>query len=281
MKTKIFVSSSSGLDYISHAPTISVLPDRIVFSSVEEYEDYAELKAPEFYTRLKYDNEAKPKILAAQYDSINKMIDQALKYKYEAFVVILNKFDDKYYDVIKKIIEKRPEINLTIIGTSLLSYPLALGAIAADKMIKAGKTYPEVEQMLANRSDTFGIYFFSPDEDILPSIMKIEYDEDIELSGTNANSYIADQNGITLVKKNKKVYPYQQLIRLFFDAIKDKETEPFILCTDEYSMYAKTMEKRLESEYPGKEIKKYYLTPEFGCQLGCNVVAVGYTEKLK
>lgn len=281
MKTKVLVSSSSGLDYIPHAPSITVMPDRIVFSSVEEYEDYNELKTPDFYTRIKYDPAAKPKIIAASYETINNIINQAIKHKYEAFVVILNKFQDQYYEIFKKIIAKRPELKITIIGTALLSHPLALGVIHADKMIKANMPYSDVEQMLADRSRRFGIYFFSPETDILPTISRIEYEEDIENSGKDANTYIANSNGITLIKKVKKVYPYQQMFRLFVENTSGIKVIPFILCSDEYSMYVKLMRKRLESEYPGIDIKSYYLTPEYGCQLGANVMAVGYTEVVK
>ncbi|MBR3617498.1 MAG: hypothetical protein IKN46_02345, partial [Acholeplasmatales bacterium] len=62
MKTKIFVTSDSGIDYISHPYSISSISTLIKFFDVEEYYDYIDMTAEKFFNRLRYDSKSVPTI---------------------------------------------------------------------------------------------------------------------------------------------------------------------------------------------------------------------------
>ena len=56
MKTKILLSSNSGLDYLNNDLDIRSIPDRINVSGKEIYNDYEDIKLDNLYMRLRYTN---------------------------------------------------------------------------------------------------------------------------------------------------------------------------------------------------------------------------------
>ena len=114
MKTKIFVSSISGIEYIPHQAAITSIPDRIFFSDIEEYDDQEEFAYDSFYTRIKFDSND-VKVLPARDKTISLLIDQAINNSYDSFLFILppKKIID-YEEALERIMADRPSLHIHI-----------------------------------------------------------------------------------------------------------------------------------------------------------------------
>ena len=95
MKTRIFISSKTNLNYIRHDSSIEVLNDIIEFYPYEKYEDFNELNDYDFYIRLKNDSLAKPDFKTMSYDSLNQRIEKAIKNNIDVIVFVIN--ENEYY----------------------------------------------------------------------------------------------------------------------------------------------------------------------------------------
>ncbi|MCR5349469.1 MAG: hypothetical protein K6E20_00600, partial [Acholeplasmatales bacterium] len=102
MKTRILISSNSGIDYIDHNKDIRSIPDKLVMSDSEKYNEYEEIKLDNLYMRLRYSNE-KFDVDIPNYNVIKSIIEEDLKESYERFVFLVDKNKNDYYDLIRKI----------------------------------------------------------------------------------------------------------------------------------------------------------------------------------
>ena len=87
MKTKILVSSDSGIDYMSHPHSVQALPSLIKFFEIEKYFDYIDMTSDKFFNRLRYDSKVNPKIVPMDLEFIQNDINIALE-SYDKVLII-------------------------------------------------------------------------------------------------------------------------------------------------------------------------------------------------
>ena len=89
MKTRIFVSSRTNINYLKHDSSIEVLNDIISFHSYEEYVDFSEMDDQDFYVRCKNDSTANPTFSSISYNKLILRIEKAVKDKVEKIVFVI------------------------------------------------------------------------------------------------------------------------------------------------------------------------------------------------
>lgn len=281
MKTKIFVFSSSGLDYISHVPQITVIPDVITSMYNEDYYEGNELTPLQHYERLRNDKYYNPTISTVDSDYVNELIDTALANSYDRFVFFINDNDIvNYSPCVSKISEERRELDITILRINALSYPLAHLVIEVEKKLRANENLDEIISFVNSYRNSFKIYFYAPKENVLPSVKRIDFDDDVIASSTYGKVFLYDGNLIEL-KKDIKESNLEMLLNNYVNDVKDSKVIPFLLYTNKYSLYNEVLERKLLSIYPRiKSIKSFQVPIMLGSKVGNNAIGIGFVKKI-
>ena len=101
MKTKILVSSDSGIDYMSHPYSVQALPSLIKFFDIEKYFDFIDMSSEKFFNRLRYDSKVKPEVVPMDLEFIQNDINIALE-SYDNVLIIASNFLN-YTCILKKL----------------------------------------------------------------------------------------------------------------------------------------------------------------------------------
>ena len=278
MKTRIFISSKTNLNYIRHDSSIEVLNDIIEFYPYEKYEDFNELNDYDFYIRLKNDSLAKPDFKTMSYDSLNQRIEKAIKNNIDVIVFVINENEYSLIELIERLIEDRKKLNIVLIKTKLLLYPLDYALLEANKTFKENGDIEFLKEKLKDIEDRFKFYIFTPDKDLIPSISKIEFDEDI-LNIRRGLLYDCNKDGIMPIKRYKNRYPFDYLVKSMSIEIKNADVIPFILYTNEYSKYIDLLERTIKGIKEKCKIVKEVLPAYYVNLYGINSLIVGFILK--
>ena len=280
MKIKILISSSSGLDYIPHPNTISIMHDIIKYSDEEEYVDYVELKSEAFYNRLKYDTRNIPVVLPATMEDIRKDIDEALK-EFDFVIIIIPAtgivdYLDNANDAIIGL-----ENKVRIIPSNLVGYPLANMALEIDKAIKAKEDLDEVITSFSKSDKESATYFYSPLKDFV-----IAYDEnvsDVQFFKHDTKGLLYELKCSTLIqlKLHDDNHQIEEMFSRYLKAAMDSSGVPFILYSSEFSQYNEYLSSKFTTIYKKiRKVKSYPLPPSIGAIIGANVIGIGFVRKI-
>lgn len=144
-KTGVIVCSNAGLDYIDHAYDIPVFRSVVIFSENEKYDDYTEISAEDFYTRLKTDKKAFPH---TAFCSLGKMIEtyEMMKEKgYDsALVIVISSKLSSLYEAVQMAAKEVEDFTVTAYDSRSISYPQCYMAFTACEMFKQNASMEEV-----------------------------------------------------------------------------------------------------------------------------------------
>lgn len=280
IKTKVLVFSSSGLDYISHPQQISVIPDLIRSAYDEVYEEASELDTLLFYERARNDKYFKPSVEVCKVDYIVNTIEAALSNSYDRFIIFVNTNDViNYSGVVDSILDMYPHLDITVIKINAISYPLAQLAIDSEKIVRNTNNIDAVISYANGFRDTFKIYFYSPKENVLPSIKRIDFDDDVISSSTNGKLYVYD-GVLDEVRRDARESYLEKMFDLYRFDIEDNKVIPFILYTNKYSLYNEILDRKLLAIFTRlKSIKKYPIPAVIGNKIGYNSIGIGFIKK--
>lgn len=276
MKTKIFITSGSGIESVPGTSSIGVLPDLISFSPTEEYYHIEEMDAEAYISRIKIDLECKPEITGCREDKFYEILQDASTDGYEQFYFLLPTKRMMYYrPMIQRFLEKNPSIKTLFYEIRSESYPVVFIAMQAEQMFSRGVSADEVSDLVTFYDNNNKIYLYSPQMDVLPAIEKVTYDEDIFLIRGNSTFYLLRQENslsVKLKEKNKTISPY---LDEYIHEIETKDVIPFVVYSNAYSRYTTVFVKLLEKVFPKKKVRSFILSPEmvqkygkFACGLG-------------
>lgn len=273
MKTKIFVTSDSGIDYISHPYSISSISSLIKFYDVEEYYDFIDMSSEKFFNRLRYDSKSSPKINPIGIEYIRNDINIALESYDNVFLIINNYLD--YTNVIQGLKEDYGD-KIDFYVTSATGYVLANMALEFDKALKDEKTINEAKEIMDEAYKNSLTLLLSPTNDISNFIIM---DEETRV-GMHPKAKIHQIDSLKefeIKEKDKDKDIVVILVSKYLDAIKDKNVVPFIMYSNRDSYYLKLIESKLLLIHRRlKSIKKMPITPNLGLKYGKNIIAIGY-----
>ena len=277
MKTKIFVTSDSLIDYISHPHSISSIPSLIKFFEIETYFDYIDMSSEKFFNRLRFDSKSNPEICPIDIEYLQNDINIALE-SYEE-ILIITSLELNYSDVISKLKEAYGEC-IHFYQTKATGHILAQMAIECDRVLKNEKTYDEAFLSMEDLYKNSLMLIVNPKDDI--DISNIVDEEKRVEEKRKGNLYIVDSHKDSEIKDRDRDM-IVSLIKHYLDYLKDDTAvTPFILYSSKYSYYLKLIESKLLLVHKRfKSIKKIPASPNMGLKYGKNIIAIGYTKNIK
>jgi len=280
-KIGVIACSNACLDYIQHDYDIRIFRSTLHLGD-EDYLDYIDIKADDFYKRLEEDKSVFP---SSSYMPIGQMIEiyeQMLADGYtDVIVVSISKEMSGIFN--SSIIASREVegLNVTVFDSKTVAYPQAMMALKACEMIEEGKDVPEILKELEYIRDNNKIYF---------AVHTLTY---LVKNGrlSNASGFIGGALKIkpVLTIENGKVESFDKIrtfskaldrvLELYFEETKGKSVLPFIIHANNYEAKDYIIEKLKENDPSIDEIASMPLTAVVGAHGGPKTIGLGYYIK--
>lgn len=271
MKTKVFVCSNSGIDYIVHDNNISTIPVILHFSDEEEYEDYLDVSYEAFYNRMRFADTSNLQTKFQTYNQINEYINKAKEEGYEQFLFILasKEFSNLYIPVtIAK--HENDDIPIYIYESNTCCYPLAYMALIANELFKKNKTIDDVIDALDLIKKNHRLLFFIPD-------YSNEYNNKFYKKYRDGKLYSIENGKVIPIESNKQFKDIDYMYYLYKLEVEELNTTAFFQFTNKNTKYLPLMYEMLDDLNLGyKKVKSYPLAPAVGFKLGLGTLCLGY-----
>lgn len=161
MSKKLIVDTSTGgLDYYPFNHDVEVLRIKI-FLDEKEYLDGSELKAEDFYKILREQPELIPKTSQPSTGEVISFFEALYEKGYDEFYVttLSSKLSGTHNSIVLASKELKDKMNIHIFDTLTVCFSEGLFALEADKMLKAGKSFEEIDQVLYQMREHNTIFF--------------------------------------------------------------------------------------------------------------------------
>ncbi len=282
-KIGVITDTNACLDYFKHDDDIPILRS-IIHLNDEAYLDHVELKAEDFYKRLKDDQSIFPK--TSQPPTV-KMIETYEKMKEKGYtdliVVTISSHMSGIFSAANVAGTTVDGINVHVFDSKSVAFPQAKMALEAAEMAKKGKSVDAIIEHLDFIRNNNHLYFAV---DTLTYLVK-----NGRLSG--AQGFLGSMlkiKPLLHISKEGKVEPVEKIrtfkkavdrvIAMYFEETQDlKNVEPFI-CHAHNPETKKYIEAVLKEKNPKlKTIFSMPLTPAVGAHGGPGAIALGYYIK--
>ncbi|MCK5387732.1 MAG: DegV family protein [Candidatus Izimaplasma sp.] len=278
-KIGMLVCGNSGIDYIEHKYDIPVIRS-IIFIGEDEYTDFIDIKADEFYEKLRLDKSLVASTAQAATGVILEQYEQMRDKGYDELLVItLSKELSGTYQGCVLAASMIENCKVTVFDTKSVAYPQAKIALDAAKMLEEGKSLEEVIKHMEFIRDNHTFWFsvdtlrylvkngrLSGASGFVGSLLKIK-----PLLGLTKDGRLESLEKIRTTKKST-----DRVIEVFLEAVEGKDVEPFLIHAVAPERIKYITEKLLEAKPDFKEIKVYPLAPVVGAHVGPNTIALGY-----
>lgn len=278
VKTRVIISSDSGIEAIPGASVVSILPDEIRFSPVEVYRSAMELDFHAFNLRLKLDQNAKPEIKGCSEEKLRDILEDLILDGYERFYFILSPAKTSYYKpFIEKFISENKKTQSYYFITKSEGYPVCYMAMEAQRMFDAKWTIPSIEKALNFYDSNNTTYLYSPSEDKPPRVERYANDDEaFEIKGKGSMLYFLKKNDTSMIhlkEKNKSIATYIDVLLIEMDG---KKVIPFVIYTNQFSKCTQAFFKELKKSFVNTKIPAYEMSPTMVLKYGKYSVAIGY-----
>lgn len=281
-KIGVLVCGNSGIDYIDHEFDIPVLRS-ILFLGDNEYEDFVDITAEQFYNKLTEDPNIHPSTAQIATGVALEKYQAMVKKGYDELLVITisEKLSGTYQGCVLagNMLEGT---KVTVFDSKTLAYPEVKMALDAAQMAKDGKSLEEIIEHLEFIRDNSMIWVsvetlrylvmngrLSGAAGFMGSLMKIKPMLEVTKEGK--------VESIEKIRTSSKAT--LRVIEKFLEEIKGKEVETFILNTNNDERAAFIKESVLKERPDLGDIKIYPLTPVVGAHAGPGTVGIGYILK--
>lgn len=280
-KYGVIVCSNAATDYIKEAEGIPVFRSVIIFGD-DEYNDYVDLKAEDFYKRCEQDKENFPHTAYVSRGFMVQTFEQMKEDGYDgAFVITIAKALSGLNDAVKLASNEVEGFDVVVYDSKTLSYPEAKMAIVARNMFEQGATVEEVTKKLDFIRDHNHMIFavdtleylikngrLSKAKGAIANILKIRPMLHIDKEGKVESLETARTS-----KKARRL-----MVEKFLEEVKDKEVEAFFINTNNDEGIKEAMDLLQENHYDTSKISVHMLTPVVGAHAGPGTIGLGYIE---
>jgi DegV family protein with EDD domain len=281
-KIGIIACGNSGIDYIDHPYDIPVLRS-VLMVGKDEYHDYIDIKAPDFYQMLKDNKELSPSTAQVSTGVILEEYKKMFRDGYDELLVItISKELSGTYEGCMLAAKMLPEHKVTVFDSKTVSYPEAKMILEAAEMASKNKKIEQIIERLEALRDHNHIYFsvetlrylvkngrLSGASGFLGSMLKIKPMLEVTKLGK--------VEAIEKIRTTKKAT--ERLIEKFLEELGDRDSEVFLIEANSDERVNYVRKKLLEARPDLYPIKDYPLTPVVGAHAGPGVVGVGYILK--
>ena len=278
----VLICGNSGIDYIEHKYDLPVIRSILLFGE-EEYRDFIDITAPEFYQKLVDNPDVAPSTAQAATGVILEQYKEMLAKGYDELLVITlsEKLSGTYAGCVMAA-NMMEDVKITVFDSKSVSFPEARMALNAAQMYKDGKSTEEVIKELEFIRDNSMIWFsvetlkylvkngrLSGAAGFVGSLMKIKP----MLEVTKEGKVESVEKIRTTTKATERV------IEKLLGEIEGKDAEVFIISTNVQARVDYIREQIMSKRPDIKEINQYPLTPVVGAHAGPGTVGVGFILK--
>lgn len=281
-KVGLLVCGNSGIDYIEHKYDIPVIRSILLFGD-EEYTDFVDISADEFYAKLEANPELTPSTAQAATGVILEQYEAMKAKGYDKLLVVsISKHLSGTYEGCMLAAKMIDDCEVTVFDSKSVAYPEAKMILDAAKMLEKGHTLEEVIKHLEFIRDNSMIWFgvetlkylvkngrLSGAAGFMGSLLKIKPLLEVTKEGR--------VESIEKIRTSSKAT--DRMIEKFLEEIKGFDVEPFIINTNNPTRVEYVRNKVMEARPEFKEIKEYPLTPVVGAHGGPGLVGIGYIKK--
>ena len=150
MGKKIIVNTSTGgLDYYPFSHDIKILRIK-VFLDDKEYLDGSELKADQFYDILREKPELIPKTSQPSIGDVITFFEELYEKGYDQFYVttLSSKLSGTHNTILLAAKELKDKMNIHVFDTLTVCFSEGMFALKAEKLLKEGKTFEQIDEAL-------------------------------------------------------------------------------------------------------------------------------------
>ncbi len=280
-KIGLLVCGNSGIDYIDHKYDIEVIRS-ILLIGEEEYSDYVDITADQFYQRLIDE----PSLIASTAQAATGVIlEQYTKMRDKGFdkllVVSISKHLSGTFEGCMLAAKMIDDCEVTVFDSKSVTYPEAKMILDAAQMIEDGKDLPAIIERLEYIRDNSMIWFgvdtlkylvkngrLSGAAGFVGSLMKIK-----PLLEVTKEGKVESIEKIRTASKATK-----RMIEKFLEEVKGIDVEPFIINTNNPDRVQEVITALQKARPEFKEINVYPLTPVVGAHAGPGTVGIGYIK---
>lgn len=281
-KIGLLVCGNSGIDYIEHKYDIPVIRSILLFGE-DEYSDYVDITADEFYAKLEANPQLAPSTAQAATGVILQQYEEMKAKGFDKLLVVtLSKHLSGTYEGCMLAAKMIDDCDVTVFDSKTVSYPEAKMILDAAKMIEDGKDLPEIIERLEYIRDNSMIWIavdtlkylvkngrLSGAAGFVGSLMKVKPLLEVTKEGK--------VESIEKIRTSSKAT--LRVIEKFLEEIDGLDVEPFIVNTNNLDRVEQISNAIKEARPDIKEIKVYPLTPVVGAHAGPGTVGVGYIKK--
>ena len=280
-KVAVIACSNACLDYFDFKYDIKIFRSTLHLGD-EDYLDYVEISADDFYQRLEADKSVFP---SSSYMPLGQMIEiyeGLVKEGYNKVIVIsISSHMSGIVNASKMAANEVEGLEVTVFDSKTLAYPEAKMALKACEMIEEGKDVPEIIKELEYIRDNNKIYFAVNTLTYLVKNGRLS-----NASGFIGNTLrikpiltISDEGKVETVEKIRTFKKaVEGLLTKFFEETKDKEVEAFIIHANNPDTKDYIQSRLLEAN-PKQEIFSMPLTAVVGAHAGPKTIGLGYYIK--
>lgn len=278
-KIAIMTDVNAGLDYIGYDPHIPTLRSVINFND-EHFIDGTEIKANEFYERLKNDKVI-PSTSAPTLGDAMKELDILVSDEYTDVIMYSISYQmSSIGQMVETLVKEYSDrINIYVVNTKTAGYLQGYIAIEAKRMADEGKSVDEILEYSNYLVNNQSAYF------VVDNLMYLV--KNGRLSGANGFAgTLFKIKPILTIDKTGKIITYKK-VKTHRKAV---ENALEFLCQDiEKGKLAKILVfhtlrendgkqivKYLEDKYPqNKPVELHMVTPAVGAHIGCGILGFG------
>lgn len=160
MKRAIVDTSTGGLDYYPFEHDVKIIRIKI-FMNEKGYLDGSELKADEFYRIMRDHPDMVPKTSQPSVGEVIQFFEELYEEGYQEFFVttIASVLSGTHNAITLAAEELKDKMTIKVFDTKTVCFSEGLFALEADKMLKMGKTFDEIEDKLVDMRKKNTIFF--------------------------------------------------------------------------------------------------------------------------
>lgn len=281
-KIAVVACSNACLDYFDHPYDIRILRSTLHLGD-EDYLDYIDITADDFYKRLEQDKSIFPSSSYMPLGQMIELFEGLVKDGYNQVVVVtISAKMSGIYNAAIMATNEVEGLEAFIFDSKTVAYPQAKMALKACEMIEEGKQVPEILDELSYIRDHNNIYF---------GVHTLTY---LVKNGrlSNASGFIGntmkikpilniDSEGNVVTKEKIRTFhkAADKILELYLEETEGKEVETFIIHANNKEMYDYFTKKIRELRDPNCEPFNMPLTAVVGAHSGPKTIGLGYYVK--
>lgn len=281
-KIAIVACSNACLDYFDHNYDIPIFRSTLHLGD-EDYLDYVDISAEDFYQRLEEDKTVFP---SSSYMPLGQMIeiyeDLVTKGYNKAIVISISANMSGIYNAAQMAASSVTGLEVTVFDSKTLAYPQAKMALTAAKMAEEGASVSDILDELAYIRDNNKIYIAVNTLTYLVKNGRLS-----NASGFIGNTLkikplltISDQGEVVTVEKIRTFKrAVEAVLDRYFEETEDKHVEPFVIHANNPEVRDYVIARLKEADPNLDDVFSMPLTAVVGAHAGPKTIGLGYYIK--